>query len=125
MWWMVGLVLMGVFGRALAQDSRGSTEQLEVENAKRAADWAIVHFNTDIQDFPSWKAFKTAVLSQVAPGTLETCYEYSKRTVQVTQVPLPREDPEAVWQKTPGNGWQQMQKDRTVIEYRVNTNQWC
>jgi hypothetical protein len=56
MWWMVGLVLMGLLGRALAQDSRGSNEEMEVENARRASDWAIVRFNTDIQDFPSWEA---------------------------------------------------------------------
>jgi len=121
MWWMVGLILMELLGRALAQDSRGSTEEMEVENAKRAADWAIVRFNTDIQDFPSWEAFKTAVLSQVSPGTLGTCYGYSGGTIQVIREPLPKEDKEAVWQKTTGNGWQQMQKDRTVIEYRVNT----
>ena len=120
MWWMVGLALMGLLGRALAQDSRGSTEELEVENAKRAADWAIVRFNTDVQDFPSWEAFATAVLSQVAPGTLGTCYGYSGGTVHVTREPLPRADKEAVWQKTTGNGWQQVQKGRTFIEYRVN-----
>jgi hypothetical protein len=121
MWWMVGLVCIGLLGRALAQDSRGSTEEIEVENAKRAVDWAIVRFNTDVQDFPSWEVFKTTVLSQVMPGTLGTCYGYSGGTVQVTREPLPREDKEAVWQKTTGNGWQQVQKDRTVIEYRVNT----
>jgi len=92
MWWMVGLVLMGLLGRALAQDSRGSNEEMEVENARRAADWAIVRFNTDIQDFPSWEAFAPAVLSQVVPGTLGTCYVYSGGTVQVTREPLPRED---------------------------------
>ena len=121
MWWMVGLILMELLGRALAQDSRGSTEELEVENAKRAADWAIVRFNTDVQDFPSWETFQTAVLSQVAPGTVGTCYASSGGTVHITREPLPREDTEAVWQKTAGNGWQQVQHDRTVIEYRVNT----
>jgi hypothetical protein len=116
MWWMVGLALMGLLGRALAQDSRGSTEELEVENAKRAADWAIVRFNTDVQDFPSWEAFATAVLAQVAPGTLGTCYGYSGGTVHVTREPLPRADKEAVWQKTTGNGWRQVQKGGTFIE---------
>jgi hypothetical protein len=121
MWWMVGLVLMGLLGRAVAQDSQGGNEQLEVDNARRAADWAIVRFNTDIQNFPSWEAFATAVLAQVAPGTLGTCYAYSGGTVHVTREPLPRADTEAVWQKTTGKGWQQVQKDRTFIEYRVNT----
>ena len=87
MWWMVGLVFMALLGRALAQDSRGSTEQLEVENAKRAADWAIVRFNTEIQDYPSWKVFKITVLSQVAPGTLGTCYAY-RPTVSLDVISL-------------------------------------
>jgi hypothetical protein len=121
MCWIVGLVLMGLLGRALAQDSRGSTEEMEVENARRASDWAIVRFNTDIQDFPSWEAFEAAVLSQVVPDTLGTCYEYSGGAVHVTREPLPRQDKDAIWQKTTGKGWQQVQKGRTFIEYRVNT----
>ena len=121
MWWMIGLVLMGWLGPALAQESQGDNEQLEVDNARRASDWAIVRFNTDVEDFPSWVAFATAVLAQVAPGTLGTCYGYSGGTVQVTRAPVPRADKEAVWQKTTGKGWQQIQKDRTFLEYRVNT----
>ena len=120
MWWMVGLVLMGWLGRALAQDSPAGSEQMEAENVRRASDWAIVQFNTDIKDFPSWEAFKTAVLSQVVPGTLGTCYTYSGGTVQATMEPLPREDKDAGWQKTTGKGWQQFTKGRTFIEYRFN-----
>ena len=33
MWWIVGLLLMGVFGRALAQDNPAGSEQMEAENA--------------------------------------------------------------------------------------------
>ncbi len=50
---------------------------MEAEEARRASDWAIVQFNANIKDFPSWEAFTTAVLSQVVPGTLGTCYTYS------------------------------------------------
>jgi hypothetical protein len=31
MWWIVGLLLMGVFGRALAQDISGRSEQMEAD----------------------------------------------------------------------------------------------
>lgn len=120
MWWMVGLVLMGLLGRALAQESPVGDEQMEAENARRSSDWAIVRFNTDIKDFPSWEAFKTAVLSQVVPGTLATCYAYSGGTVHVTMEPLPREEKDTGWLKTPGKGWQQLTKGRTFLEYRLN-----
>ena len=120
MWWMVGLLLMGVFGRALAQDSSGGSEQMEVENARRASDQAIVRFNTNIDDFPSWELFKAAVLAQVTPGMLGTCYTYQGGTVRITTEPLPRVDKGTGWQQTAGKGWQQTQTDRTFIEYRYN-----
>ena len=120
MWWMVGLLLMVVFGRALAQDSPGESVQIEVENARRASDQAIVRFNTDIEDFPSWELFEAVVLAQVTPGMLGTCYTYQGGTVRITMEPLPRVDKEIGWQKTAGKGWQQTQTDRTFIEYRYN-----
>ena len=53
MWWIVGLLLMGVFGRAWLQDNPAGSEQMEeAENARRASDQAIVKFNTDIDDYP-------------------------------------------------------------------------
>ena len=59
MWWMVGLILLGWLGRAPGQDSPAGSEQMEAEEARRASDWAIVQFNADIKDFPSWEAFTT------------------------------------------------------------------
>lgn len=120
LWWMVGLVLVGLLGRALAQDTPAGSEQMEAEEARRSYDWAIVRFNTDIKDFPSWEAFETAVLSQVVPGTLGTCYASSGGMVHVTMEPLPREEKGTGWQKTGGKGWQQLTKGRRFIEYRVN-----
>jgi hypothetical protein len=67
---------MGVFGRALAQDNPGGSEQMEAENARRASDQAIVKFNIDIDDFPSWELFEAVLLAQVTPGLLGTCYTY-------------------------------------------------
>jgi hypothetical protein len=111
---------MGVFGGALARDNAGGSEQMEVENARRASDQAIVKFNTDIEDFPSWELFEAAVLAQVTPGMLGTCYAYQGGMVSVTMEPLPRVDEKIEWQKTAGKGWQQTQTDRTFIEYRYN-----
>ena len=84
--WIVGLLLMGVFGRALAQDNPGGSEQREAENARRTSDQAIVKFNTDIADFPSWELFEAVVLAQVTPGLLGTCYTYQGGTVHVIQL---------------------------------------
>ena len=120
MWWMVGLLLMGVLSPALAQDSAGDNEPMEVENARRASDQAIVRFNTNIEDFPSWELFEAVVLAQVTPGMLGTCYTYQGGTVRITMEPLPRVDKESGWQKTSGKGWQQTHTDRTFIEYRYN-----
>ena len=120
MWWMVGVLLLGVFGRALAQDNSAGNEQLEAENARRASDQAIVRFNTGIEDFPSWELFEAVVLARVTPGMLGTCYTYQGGMVRVTMEPLPRTAQNAGWQKTAGRGWQQTQPDRTFIEYRYN-----
>ena len=117
---MIGLILMGMLSPALARENPDDSEQVEVENARRASDQAIVRFNTDIADFPSWELFKTAVLARVTPGTPGTCYTYQGGTVRVTMEPLPRTDKESGWQKTAGSGWQQTHPDRTFIEYRYN-----
>jgi hypothetical protein len=120
MWWIVGLLLMGVFGRALAQDNPAGSEQMEAENARKASDQAIVRFNTDIDDFPSWELFEAVVLAQVTPGLLGTCYTYQGGTVHATMEPLPRAAKGTGWQKTAGKGWQRTHTDRTFIEYRYN-----
>jgi len=111
---------MGMFSRALAQDSLGGSEQMEVENARRASDQAIINFNTAIQDFPSWELFEAVILAQAVPGMMGTCYTYQGGTVRVTIEPLPRVEKATGWQQTAGKGWQQTQTDRTFIEYRYN-----
>jgi len=120
MWWMVGLLLVGLLSRALAQETPGGIEQMEAEAARRASDQAIVRFNTDIKRFSSWEAFVTTVLSQITPGTRGTCYEPSGGTVEVTRRPLPSEEKGTAWKETVGHGWEQMRKDRTFIEYKFN-----
>ena len=120
MWWIVGLLLMGMFGRALAQDNPAGSEQIEVEEARKASDQAIINFNTAIKDFPSWELFEAVVLAQVVPGMMGTCYTYQGGTVRVTIEALPRVEKATGWQQTAGKGWQQTQTGRTFIEYRYN-----
>ena len=120
MWWMVGLLLMEMFGRTLAQDTPAGSEQLETEEARRSSDQAIVRFNTHIEDFLSWELFEAVVLARVTPDMMDTCYTYQGGTVHVTMESLPRTEKDTGWQKTAGKGWQQTQTDRTFIEYRYN-----
>jgi hypothetical protein len=120
-WWVVGL-LFCVFGdRALAQESPVDTD-LDVPEAVRAYDQAVIRFNTNVQAFPSWAAFQAEVLTKIAPGTSGTCYEISgsrMRTGKITQVPFQGMSGEG-WEATSGNGWRQVKEDRTFIEYRIN-----
>ena len=122
MHWAVGLLLVALLGRALAQESPSAPVDLTGEDAARAYDEVIVRFNTNTQEFSSWEAFKTAVFSKVLPGTLGRCYESTGSAMQpvhVTMVSFPRET-DGDWQKTSGNGWRREKADRTFIEYRVN-----
>jgi len=67
---MVGLLLMEMFGRTLAQDTPAGSEQLETEEARRSSDQAIVRFNTHIEDFLSWELFEAVVLARVTPDMM-------------------------------------------------------
>jgi hypothetical protein len=119
---MVGLVLVVCLGRALAQEDANIREEPGAQEAARAYDEAIVRFNTNIKNFSSWAAFKAEVFARVLPGTIGKCYESTgnaMQPVQVTTIPLPREE-DAGWQKTSDKGWRQYKEDRTFVEYRVN-----
>ena len=123
MQWAVGLLLVVMFGRALAQETP-TPRELEGPSVDSAYDQAIVTFNTDIKDFPSWEAFRTEVLARMAPGTMGRCYERttsSMNPTQITSVPFQRVEEEG-WQKTSGKGWRKSREDRTFIEYRVNAS---
>jgi hypothetical protein len=123
MQWAVGLLLVVMFGRALAQETPTSRD-MEGRSVDSAYDQAIVTFNTDIKDFPSWEAFRAEVLARIAPGTMGRCYERttsSMNPTQTTSVPFQRVEEEG-WQKTSGKGWRKSREDRTFIEYRVNAS---
>jgi hypothetical protein len=124
MQWAIGLLLVVMCGRALGQETPVSTGEWEVPSVVNAYDQAIVKFNTDIKDFPSWEAFRTEVLARIAPGTMGRCYERTTSSVnptQITAVPFQRVEEEG-WQKTSGKGWRKSREDRTFIEYRVNAS---
>ena len=100
LWWMIGLVLIGLLSGALAQDTPAGSEEMEAEEARRSSDLAIVRFNTAIQDFPSWEAFKTAVLAQVVPGTLATCYASSGGNVHAQDTTPQLLSPQRRWRRS-------------------------
>jgi hypothetical protein len=124
MQWTVGLLLVVMCGRALAQETPASREEMEAPSIDSAYDQAIVKFNTDIKNFPSWEAFRTEVLARMAPGTMGRCYERTSSSMnptQITSVPFQRVEEDG-WQKTSGKGWRKSREDRTFIEYRVNAS---
>jgi hypothetical protein len=115
----VGYLLLLSCSFALAQEGDVIVEESSTPNAY---DQALLRFNTNIKSYPSWEAFKTAVLSKFLPGTPGTCYELtggsfnSMETMTVEFAGLRGEG----WQKTSGKGWRLSRKNRTFIEYRVN-----
>jgi hypothetical protein len=123
MQWVIGLFLVVLLGHVQAQERSDPTQELEKEYAERTYEQVIVKFNTDIQDFASWQAFKTEVLARVSPGTLGRCYERTTspmQPVQITRVSLQRVEEEG-WEETSGHGWRRHDKaDKTFIEYRFN-----
>lgn len=120
MQWAIGLLLIAMLGRALAQET--PTSNKELEQAESAYDQAVVRFNTNIKDFPSWDTFKTEVLSKGLAGTMGRCYERTNSAInptQITQVPFQGMEEDG-WQKTSGKGWRKHREDGTFIEYRLN-----
>lgn len=113
----VGCLFLLSCGLALAQEG-----EIEQPKTPRAYDQALLRFNTNIQSYPSWEAFKTEVLTKVPLGTPGTCYELTGdafnpvETMQVEFKGLAGEG----WQKTAGKGWRLTRKDRTFTEYRIN-----
>jgi hypothetical protein len=122
MQWAIGLLLVALLGRALAQETPASNKELEMERTENSYDQAVVRFNTNIKGFPSWEAFKTKALSKVLPGTMGRCYERTNSAInptQITRVPFQGMEEDG-WQKTAGNGWRKHREDGTFIEYRLN-----
>jgi hypothetical protein len=121
MQWVIGLFLVALLSRAQAQETSDPTQELETEYAERTYEQVIVKFNTDIQDFASWQAFKTEVLARMSPGTMGRCYERTAspmQPVQITRVPMQRVE-DGGWEETSGHGWRR-KVDNTFTEYRFN-----
>jgi hypothetical protein len=88
----------------------------------RAYDQALLRFNTNIESYPSWEAFKAAVLAKVPPGTPGICYERtggSFNTMESVVVEFEGLE-DGDWNKTSGKGWRLLRQNRTFIEYRMN-----
>jgi hypothetical protein len=123
MHWVIGLCLVVLLGHVQAQETSDPTRELDTEYAESAYEQAIVKFNADIKDFPSWQAFKTEVLAKVLPNTMGRCYERTTspmQPVQITRVPWQSVEGEG-WEETAGNGWRQNSKaGKAFIEYRFN-----
>jgi hypothetical protein len=120
MWCMIiGGLLLAPFGDVMAQDKE---EAVQVPVADSAYDQAVLRFNSHIQEFDSWEAFRAEVLSKVALGRNGKCYELTGRRfdpVKITQVKFQGIEEDG-WKKASGHGWRQTRKDRTFIEYRIN-----
>ena len=119
MWCMIiGGLLLAPFGDVMAQEG----EVVQPPVADSAYDQAVIRFNSHIQAFDSWEAFKAEVLSKVALGRDGKCYELTGRRfypVEITQVKFQGIEEDG-WTKASGHGWRQIRKDRTFIEYRIN-----
>jgi hypothetical protein len=119
MWCMIiGGLLLASFGDVMAQEG----EPVQVPVPESTYDQAVLRFNSNIQEFDSWEAFKAEVLSKVALGRDGKCYELTGRMfepVAITQVQFQGIEGDN-WKKASGHGWRQIRKDRTFIEYRLN-----
>jgi hypothetical protein len=92
MQWAVGLLLVVMFGRALAQETPASTEELEAQYAESAYDQAIVKFNTDIKDFPHGRRSDGGISQDCAGhhGEMLRAHCQFDESYQVTSVPFQR-----------------------------------
>jgi hypothetical protein len=122
MQWMVALLLLASFGRALASETPVSTDELERSDTTRAYEQAVRRFNTNIKTFASWDDFKAEVFLRLPPEASGSCYESTgspMNPVKITQTTF--QSPEDNdWQATSGKGWRQYKEDRTFVEYRLN-----
>jgi hypothetical protein len=103
---------------ALAQES----EEAPQPEMPRAYDQALLRFNTHIQSYPSWEAFKAEALAKVPPGTPGTCYELTSASyheMEARGVEFEGFEGDG-WQQTSGQGWRLSRPDRTFTEYRIN-----
>ena len=115
----VGCFVLLICRFALAQESG---ESLVQPRTPRAYDQALLRFNTNIQSYPSWEAFKAEVLTKVPPGRPGTCYELtagSYHEMETMAVVFEGFEGDG-WQKTSGKGWRLSRQDRTFTEYRIN-----
>lgn len=119
--WLVVLLLCLSYSPASAQES--DAERLR--KGPTPYDRIIIRFNTNIQRFASWEAFKATAFPLVPPGNSGACYVSSDpgNTPAPVSLDVFPQGNEAPWHETTEYGWRQ-HKHRTFVEYRVNKEAW-
>ena len=125
MWWLIGLLLLVSVELVQADETPVPEDLQKRQAAAEAYEQAIVRFNTNIQGFDSWEAFKAAVFSRLEPNAPGHCFELTSSSIEPITITAAtfQEASDGEWQETPGKGWRKRNKDRTFIEYRVNTKE--
>ncbi len=122
MLWVMGLLLLVLLGRVLAQEESEGSGELEARPEVEAYEQVITRFNTNIKAFASWDALKAEVLPRVSADTVGSCYELTGKAMQPVEVTAVRFDMggDADWRQTSEGGWRHRKKNRRFIEYRFN-----
>jgi hypothetical protein len=125
MWWLIGLLFLLSVEPVQADETPVPEDLQRRQAASQAYEQAIVRFNTNIQGFDSWAAFKAAVFSRLEPNASGHCFELTGSSIEPITITAAtfQEASDGEWQETPDNGWRKRNKDRTFIEYRVNVKE--
>ncbi|MCZ6718242.1 MAG: hypothetical protein O6944_03680 [Gammaproteobacteria bacterium] len=117
--WVVVILLLASCG--LAQADETPVEELSPE-AVVTYEQVVRRFNTYTESFASWNAFKTAVFSKLPPNASGICYELTgdaMQPVSIAKITFQQMEGDGM-KRTPGDGWRNIKKDRTFVEYRFN-----
>ena len=117
--WVVVILLLASCGFAQADETpvdEAPTEALETYEQ------VVRRFNTQTKSFASWHAFKTAVFSKLPPNAPGICYELTgdaMEPINIFETTFQQIKGDGM-KRTPGDGWRNIKKDRTFVEYRFN-----
>ena len=117
------MILVAMSGHVYADETPVFEDIQQRQAAEQAYEQAIVRFNTNIQPFSSWEAFKEDVLSRLERGALGRCYKLTGSSIEPVVITdaFFHQTFDGSWHATSGNGWRQRHRDRTFIEYRYNS----
>lgn len=116
---VVVVLLLALYG--VAQADEEPVEEAP-PNSVIAYEGVVRRYNTHTESFASLREFKAAVLAKLPPNASGLCYELtgnSMQPVNIFKIPFqPLEDDGM--KRTSGDGWRDLKKDRTFVEYRLN-----